>query len=122
MLSATPELEYLNFPQPYATKTLAAGSSATIFEMIISGGYTGFIEDVWILWRSDTWLEWIVDGVPATGESRIEHDIGSLDSPKKYNPPIIARNFIRVIAHNDASASKTFEVLIDGVLSKPKTY
>ena len=117
----TPQLEYLNFPQPYATKTLAAGASGTVFEMIISGGYTGFIEDVWILWYTNTYLEWIVDGVPATGESRIEHDIGSLDSPKKYNPPIVARNFIKVIAHNNASSSKTFEILIDGVLSKPKT-
>lgn len=121
-MSVTPPLEQIGFPDIWGYKSIAANSFDTVFYMPISGGYVGFIKTVFIKCPlvGSTWLEFIVDGTPVEG-GKIEHDYGSLDSPVKFDPPILVRNWIRVIGHNDSSSAQDFEAMINGILVKPKT-
>jgi len=114
------DLTQINFPRPYRHQEVATGESAIIWEMNVSGGYVGFIKTVFIRFFDDTYLEFKVDGVHVEG-SKIEHDLGSLDSPVKFDPPLVAHNTIRVVAFNNSSATIDFEAKITGILAKPKT-
>jgi hypothetical protein len=108
-------LEMCKFPQAYQYATIEAGKSGVVWYMPVTGGYVAFISQVYIKWYPNCWLEFLVDGVPA--EPKIEHDIGSLTEPKTYDPPLVARKSIKVIAHNNDTTAHTFEALIDGVLA-----
>ncbi|MEM1540973.1 MAG: hypothetical protein QXJ07_06325 [Candidatus Bathyarchaeia archaeon] len=110
-------LEQVKFSEPYQYRTVEAGRSGVVWFMPVTGGYVAFISQVYICWFPNCWLEFIVDGVPV--EPRIEHAIGSLTAPKTYDPPIVARKAVKVVAHNNDSVAHTFECLIDGVLARP---
>lgn len=117
-MSITPELDSIGFSTPHQYKQVESNNQGIVWETSISGGYTAFVDNIYIKWYESTWLELIIDGTSIFG--RIEHTIGSLEEPQKYNPPWVARNFIRVVAHNEDSNSHVFEALIDGTLVKPK--
>lgn len=85
--------------------------------MQVTAGFVAFVRQVYVKWFSNTYLELVIDGSPV--ESRIEHEIGSLASPKEYDPELVAYKWIKVVAHNNDSSSHTFEALIDGILARP---
>jgi len=113
-------LDQINFPQCYQYKKVSAGETDTIWEMPVTGGYEAFIDKVYIRWFTNTWLKFEIDGEPVE-TPKIEYEVGSLSSPRKYDPPLVARKYVRVIAHNESTQDHVFEAFIDGVLAKPKT-
>jgi hypothetical protein len=102
------------FASPHQYKLVKARSSAVVYEFIIPRGYIAFIDQVANTYFPNTYLTWVVD----SEEETVEREIAPIDVPKKYDPPIIAKNYIRWIAYNNDTEDHLFEVICDGYLLK----
>lgn len=102
--------------EPYQYATVPAGEIKIILYIPISAGYVGFINEVACDWFANTYVEFIVDGAL---KEKIEREI-PIETPKEYNPPIVAEKWIKFVAHNDDTSDHVFGVLCDGELCKPK--
>lgn len=111
-------IQSFNFPQAYQYLTLEAGEFGTVWYMPVGGGFVAFVQQVYIRWFTDTVLEFVIDGVPV--ELTVEHYMGLVTGQRSYNPPLVARQFIRVVAHNNSDVKHTFEATIDGEMCKPR--
>ena len=101
---------------PHQYKLVKAGESAVVFEFIIPKDHIAFIDQVANSWYPNTYLTWVVD----SEEETVEREIGSISEPKRYDPPIVVRNYIRWIAYNVDNQDHYFEVICDGYLIKVK--
>lgn len=68
-MSVTPEIERLNFPTHYAYVLVQPNVKAKVFELLVTGGYTAFIERIACDWfegqnppKTASLLEFDVDG------------------------------------------------------------
>lgn len=132
-MSVTPELEYLQFPKHYEYALVESQETKEIFYLLIDGGYKGFIERIAFDWfegsnppATRSTLKLIVDGFTRSFDYQID-----LNKPYIFNPPIVAKDYIRFVVINrdvpytasDGSAKTGghyYQVLIDGVLARPK--
>lgn len=115
-MSVTPNLECLEFPNSFQYVLVASGQTKELFYLPINGGYVGFIDRIACDWFENTVLEFIIDGIP----KRIEYEI-QINKPYVYEPPLVARRFIRWRAINNDTKDHYFGILCDGRLCKQKT-
>lgn len=102
----------------FASQTIAAGSNAKLYELLIPRGHIAFITDFAnTLQNSDCYMRWDIDGAPTT-EAKINYVIGAIDEPRKYNPPLRVTKKLIVYGYNDGSTDEVFEVLVDGYMLK----
>lgn len=102
------------FPNAFQTKTIAAGGKETVYLFRVPKSAVAFIEEVaCVIPDADCYYKWDVDGEPVE-EGNIGYAIGSIDKPKRYNPPIVFRNWVKFIGVNNSGSSQVFDVLCDG--------
>ena len=103
------------FPNSFQSKTIAAGSSDTVYIFRVPKSAAGFIEEVaCVIPNDDCYYKWDIDGEPVE-EGRITYSIANINEPKKYEPKIVVKNWVRWIGVNGGATDETFEVLCDGV-------
>jgi hypothetical protein len=107
-------ISFSTFIDPHQYKLVKAGESNIVYEFNIPKGYVAFIDQVANSWFPNTYLVWIVDWE----EERINREIAPINQPKEYNPPILAKNFIRWVGYNNDTQDHVFEVLCNGFLIK----
>ena len=107
-------ISFSTFINPHQIKRIEPGKSDIIYEFKIPKGYVAFIQQVGNTWFLNTHLIWAVDWHILT----LERQIAPLNSPKEFNPPILAKDTIRWIGFNNDTIPHFFEVLCDGVLLK----
>lgn len=100
----------------YQGKIVNAKTMETVFEIIIPHDAIVFIDKIANSWYPNTIIYFIVDG-----ESEIIKQEIPLNNPRVYDPPIVARNFIRFVAYNNSEEDHYFEVLCDGYYVKSTT-
>jgi hypothetical protein len=136
-MSVTPEIERIQFPDPFAYALVGSGVlQQKVFDMAIegTGGYTGFVERIACDWfegsnppATRSILELNVDGFIRQYQYEIQ-----INQPYVFNPPLVARRWIRwYVTNNDVpyvandgtqkDGSHTYGILTDGFLAKPKT-
>ncbi|RLF35611.1 MAG: hypothetical protein DRM99_04285 [Thermoplasmata archaeon] len=93
-------------------KTISSGESGTVFYLKIPESCVGFIRKMANTFYRDTYYQLIIDGEIV--ENKIERTVGEIDNPVAINPPILVRNYIKVIGVNNSDCPVTFEFLIDG--------
>ena len=73
-----------------------------------------FINKISVDWFAACYWEWKVDGRLV---DRIERTI-SISEPDEYNPPIVAKHWIKWTYFNESDTDRRVGVLCDGVLSR----
>lgn len=133
VMSVTPELERLQFPEHYAYVLVGSREKKQVFYLPITGGYTGFIERIACDWHAGSnppatrsILELEIDGFTRKYEYEIQ-----INKPYVFDPPLVARNYIRWWATNNdvphtesgeqKDGSHYYGILTDGFLAKPKS-
>jgi hypothetical protein len=99
---------------PHQYKLVKSGKSDIVYEFIIPKGHIAFIDQIANSFFPNTYFRFIVDWE----EEIVQREIAPINQPKEFNPPIVAKNFIRWIACNNDSEDHVFEVLCDGFLVK----
>jgi len=132
-MSVVPKLERMQLPDPYKYVLVGSGERKKAFEFLINGGYVAFVERIACDWTEGSdppatrsILELDIDGVNRKYEYEIQ-----INKPYVFDPPIVARKYIRWWATNndvpytaaDGSAkngSHYYGILTDGLLCKQK--
>ncbi len=105
----------LKFPNSHQRVSIGAGQSLIVWEFLIPAGGAAFVESVAIIIPdSNTYYKWRMDGDDVE-EGTIDYQIGKINEPKMFNPPLVAKKKIQFIGYNDSSSDQTFEVLCDGL-------
>jgi hypothetical protein len=122
-MSVSPELERLQFPEHYAYVLVDVGEKKEVFYLPINGGYVGFIERIACDWFEGTnppstcsVVEMIVDGFPRKFDYEIQ-----INKPYVFDPPIVARKFIRWFVTNKDTKSHYYGIQTDGYLCRLKS-
>lgn len=108
----------IKFPLTHATLDLAPGQSGTVFDLPVPKGWVAFIESFGNAHYRDSYYDWRVDGKSVAGE--IDYTIGNINSPKIFDPPIIAHKSITVRAVNKSNSTNTYAVIMDGSMFPDK--
>jgi hypothetical protein len=105
----------LSFPEPYRSKTIAAGKSAVIWYYAIPKGHVGFLTEVANNWEdyANSWAEFTIDSWQYEGR-KVDRQIATLTEPHKEDPPIIVNDRIKWLQMNDDSQARVYEVYING--------
>lgn len=110
-----------SFPNPFQEKTIAANSKAVVWEMNRING-TAFIKKVGItLPNSNCKFQFLVDG-QSVEEGDITHQIGQINQPENYDPPLVARKKIQFIGINDGATEEKFEVVCHGFIIRDEKW
>ena len=109
------KIERIKFPEPYQYKQVEAGQHDTVWYMPVTGGYIAFIDEIGVTYHPNCYYEFIVDG---TLVEKVQRTL-SITQPKHYDPPIIARKYIKWVFYNNDSEAHVAEVLCEGYLCKP---
>ena len=105
------------FPNVLQSKTIAAGGRDTVYIFRVPKGDAAFIESVaCVLPEENCFYKWDIDGEPVE-EGNVDYSIASIDVPKRFDPPIVVKNWVRFIGVNNSSVSQRFDVLCDGFYS-----
>jgi hypothetical protein len=132
-VSVTPEIERVQFQQTYACGYFLSGETRELWYIKVDAGYTAFVERIACDWfggvnppATGSIVKLIIDGFPRTFVYQID-----LNKPYVFDPPIVAKHFVRwVITNNDVpgivngkqlDGSHYFGVLTDGFFAKPKS-
>jgi hypothetical protein len=99
----------------HQVKLIPAGKSDTVFYLRIPKGYFAFIDQVANTYFPNCFYEWIIDH---DSIEKVEREIAPLNSPKEFNPPFVAKTFIKWEGYNENSEDHLFEVLNNGYLVK----
>lgn len=106
--------------QQYQFATIQAGQSGQVYllenpqpELLV-----GLINEVGNTWFPNTYLEWIVDGVPKT----VQYQIAPVSAPKEYGKGIPFDDRVIWRAYNQDAVGHVFEVLCDGFFVDRKVY
>lgn len=103
------------FPQAFRGVLVPAGSVVKVFEFLVPAGGVAFVERVGMtLPSSSCSFDWLVDG-GRVEEGLIQYQIGSINLPREFNPPIVAQRSVVFYAHNGGTTDETFEVVCDGL-------
>ena len=111
-----PPVVCYKFPTPYQYAEVPAGEKKIVWELKVTGGYTGFINKVSCDWYKSCFWEWSVDGVLI---EKVEREV-SVTEPDEFSPPIIARKWIRWIYYNKDTVDHVVGVMLDGELCVKK--
>jgi len=121
-MSVSPELEKIPFSNHYAYKFVDVGEKKEVLTIRIDGGYTGFIDRITCDWYEGTnppnttsVIELVVDGFTR----RFDYEI-QINKPYVFDPPLVARNYIRWFVTNRDTKSHYYGVQCDGYAAKPK--
>ena len=109
-------LKSIAFPESYQYKEdVAPGERVLVYELLIGGGYTGFIDKMGINWYADTFYDFIIDG---RRQEKIERSI-EMTQPDEYDPPFVAKKSIRFWFNNNSANTISPGVLCSGQLVRP---
>jgi len=104
----------------YQFATVGPGQTAQVYllenpqpELLV-----GLITQVGNSWFANTYLEWIVDGIPKL----VQYQVAPVNAPKEFEKGIPFDDRIIWRAYNDSDLSHVFEVLCDGYFVDRKTY
>lgn len=133
-MAVTPELEKIQFPEHYAYALVGSKEKREVYFLPITGGYVGFIERIACDWfegsdppNTRSIIEFVVDGFTRKYEYEIQ-----INKPYIFDPPLVARSYIRWyvtnndVPHTESGVEKTgahyYGILCDGFLAKPKSF
>lgn len=103
------------FPVVHSTESLAIGESKTVYELSVPAGGVGFIYAVANNYFDGVKWYWYVDDA-LVEPNPIERQLGLVNQPKKYDPPLVVKNAIRVEAFNGANEIADLEWMCDGYI------
>jgi len=103
------------FPFIHKTVDVASGGSATVFDLDIPAGGVGFITAVGNNYFNGVQWSWYIDDALVEPDP-IERQLGFVNMPKKYEPPLVVKNNIRVTVYNGASETASLEWLCNGYI------
>lgn len=105
----------IKFPLVHTTVLVGPGQSADVYDLPIPKDWVAFIELFGNVYYEDSYYTWVVDGKQVMG--KIDFEVGEVNRPKVFDPPIIVKKRILVRAYN-TSATKTrrFHVVMDGTM------
>jgi len=109
-----PNFKAFPFPNSFESKVIAAGSQGIVWEFRIPAEGRGFISDIALnIPNSDCKIRFQVDGENVE-EGDITYQIGKINHPSHYDPPIVVQRNIRFIGINNGATDETFEILCRG--------
>ena len=103
------------FPVVHKTVNVDDGETKTIYELNIPAGGVGFINAVGNNYYSGVKWYWYIDDALVEPDP-IQRQLGFVNMPKKFEPPFVVKNNIRVEAYNGAGESANLEWLCNGYI------
>lgn len=101
------------FPVVHATETLAIGETEVIYSLDIPAGGYGFIYAVANNYFDGIKWYWRIDGA-LVEPNPIERQLGLVNAPKRFDPPLLVKSNIEVTAYNGTTEEANLEWLMDG--------
>jgi hypothetical protein len=101
------------FPVVHQRRDVAAGNRETVYQLTVPSGCTGFISAVANNYFDGVKWYWYIDGA-AVEPKAIERQLGLVNNPKRYDPPLVVKSVILVEAYNGASETASLEWMCDG--------
>jgi len=95
----------------HVVKIIPAGKSDTLIIFDVPKGKKLYIDKIACSYYPNCFIDFIVDGFV----ERIEREI-HINNPEVFDPPIVAKSFVKVVGYNFDSIDHAFEFYIDGYL------
>lgn len=111
-------LQSVAFSEPYRYVSVPPGEHAVVWYLSIPRGCAAFIRKVAVDTYSDTYTNWEVDGRLVEKIMRTVLWTTSF-VPEEFNPPYIARRWIKFTFFNNSELTLTPGVLCNGELVTP---
>jgi hypothetical protein len=90
-------------------------ATETVYELQIPAGGVGFITAVANNYFLGVEWDWMIDDARVE-PNPIQRQLGLVNMPKRYDPPLLVKNKITVTAYNGAREDVELEWLCDGLI------
>lgn len=101
----------VEFSKTHGFETVNPGENKVILEIKAPQNYYGFIEAVGNTFYEGCFYVWIIDGQV---KEHIYREIGSINKPYRFDPPIMFKDHVKFIGVNLSNQTQVMEVVCEG--------